>query len=197
MNPLWLASPAPAMRVWPGAQPHRSHVNDPASAWARAAGLAPDAWPAIAAELLAAQRVSEAASGQLASHDLHWKSVPLAPGWLIWLMPAAPGIWGSAEKKLALVQELGAIGIFERNLRTDEARWDAELFRLFGHDPQEGAPGFERALERVHPDDREHLRFAREGGRHGLRYRLVRDDGSVRDLRSLVEVRLDARAPRR
>jgi signal transduction histidine kinase/ActR/RegA family two-component response regulator len=200
MDRIWLAAPSPAMRVWPEADRHGWRVNAAAADWAERAGVAPADWPVIAAELFARQHDARPASGRLAAPALRWVATPMQPGWLVWLNPADGGPWRSAEEKLALVQEFGAIGVFERNLRTMEARWDAQLFRLFGFDPKEGVPDFERTISRVHPDDRarfraEHARFVREGGRHGMRYRVRRPDGQVIDLQSLVEVRRDAQGP--
>ena len=199
MDRIWLAAPSPAMRVWKDAERPGWRINAAARAWGERVGVAPTVWPAMAVALIEGQKGPHPATGRLETPKLHWQSVPLAAGWLVWLTPPNGGdVWDSADDKLALVQEFGAIGVFERNLRTREARWDAQVFRLFGLDPaSDRTPDFDGALARVHPDDRErfrteHERFVREGGRHGLRYRVVLPDASTRDLQSLVEVRRDA-----
>jgi CheY-like chemotaxis protein len=111
----------------------------------------------------------------------------------IWL-EAPP--WRSAADKLALVQDLLGVGIFERDLRTLEARWDASMFKLFGLDETLGAPHFDAFTARVHPDDRERFlaelaHSVRIGGRHRMRFRTLLSDGSACDVLSLIEVRHD------
>ncbi|MEP7296230.1 MAG: PAS domain-containing protein [Burkholderiales bacterium] len=175
-------------------------MNAAAQDWADALGLrAEDVWPTLAAEWRAAVGGSD--RGRLVAPPLCWRSVALDDGWLVWFATAegerAPMPWRSAADKLALVQDFVAIGVFERDLRTYEARWDAQMFRHFGFPPGMKSPPMAAAIENVHPDDRErfrseHERFLREGGRHSLRYRVVWPDGSKHDLRSLVEIRKDA-----
>ena len=198
MDQIWLASPSPAIRLGPEVNDGSWRVNPAARAWADGRGLSADLWPSIAAELRAA--LPQALRGRLSALPLRWQAVVLEDGWLVWLCPAgptdAPAPWRSAADKLALVQEFVTIGVFERDLRTLEARWDAHMFELLGIDAASGTPRFDAAAEAVHPDDREHFwaehtRFVREGGRHSMRYRIIRPDGSVHDLQSLVDVRLD------
>ncbi len=199
MDKIWLASPSPAIRMWPGAPDSGWRVNEAARGWAEVRALGADLWATVADELHAALR--DARRGRLAALPLQWTAVELDDGWLVWFSPASdaetPAPWRSADDKLALIQELGNVGVFERDLRTQSARWDANMFRLFGLDPADGQPRFDVALQAVHPDDRErmveaNLRAAREGGRHRQRYRIVLPDGRVRDISNLVDVRLDA-----
>jgi PAS domain-containing protein len=71
---------------------------------------------------------------------------------------------------------------------------DAHMFRMVGIEPALQPPGFEQALLRVHPDDREgllqHHRLAlQQAGRYETRYRLLLPDGRQRDVQALAEVR--------
>ncbi|HEX6705024.1 MAG TPA: PAS domain-containing protein [Albitalea sp.] len=98
---------------------------------------------------------------------------------------------------LHLAQEFGRMAVFERNLRTGEAHWSPQMFRLFGFEPGEQPPSSEEAIARVHPDDREravHLaaRFSKVPGLHEHRYRLVDAQGGIREIHSLVDVRAGA-----
>jgi PAS domain S-box-containing protein len=200
MDQIWLTAPSPAMRLGREAGAPGWRVNAAAQAWADARGLGGDClWSALAAELRAVP--AGATGGELAGAPLHWQAVPIGDSRdddrLVWFSPSEAQPWRSAADKLALMQDFVAIGVFERDLRTYEARWDAQMFRLFGLDPSEGSPPLERAMDLVHPGDRErfmseHLRFLREGGRHSLRFRVVWPDGSLHDLQSLLEVRLAA-----
>jgi len=204
MDHIWHAAPSPAIRLGEGVHPLGWRVNAAAQQWAEARGLSAQTWPDVAIELRA-RLLHGAQHGRLPALTLDWTAVTLgAADWLVWMSPAAPVTnvaapipWRSAEDQLALVQELVKIGVFERDLRTLEARWDATMFELFGLDPAQGAPRFDRAAEVVHPEDRaqfwaDHHRLIRNAGRHSMRYRIVWPDGSVHDLHSLVDVRHDA-----
>jgi hypothetical protein len=54
---------------------------------------------------------------------------------------------------LDMAQEFGRLGVWERDPKTLEGRWDAHVFRFFGFEPG-ATPHFSEAAERVHPDDR-------------------------------------------
>jgi len=203
MDQIWLTAPSPAMRLAREQPAGGWRVNAAAQTWADARGLnAAALWPALAAEWRAALQ-GATTQGELAALSLHWQAVALDDGWLVWFGPIEPAAtpaaapWGSAAEKLALVQDLATIGVFERDLRTQEGRWDAQMYKLLGIEPDGSPPRFDRAAVMVHPDDRERFRlehegFAREGGRHSVRYRVVRPDGTVRDLQSLLDVHLAA-----
>ncbi len=200
MDQLWLSAPGPAIKLWPEVGSAGWRMNAGALLWSRSRGLDDVALRALADQLLAAQVPAVATEGRIVSLGLAWKSVPLGAGWLVWLVPddVGAGIGGAvsstAADKLALVQEFGRLGLFERDVRTGEGHWDVHMFRLFGLEPTVGTPDMAAALQRVHPDDRErfrmeHQRFVLEPGRHTIRFRVVLPDASVRDLQSMIEVR--------
>ncbi|MEQ1685150.1 MAG: PAS domain-containing protein [Burkholderiaceae bacterium] len=200
MDQLWLSAPGPAIKLWPEAGAAGWRANAGALIWSRGRGLDDAALHALAAQLFAAQVPATGTEGRVASLGLAWKSVPFEAGWLVWLVPddtraVAKGVvLSTAADKLDMVQEFGRLGLFERDVRTGEGHWDAHMFRLFGLEPTVGTPDMGKALQRVHPEDRErfrteHLRFIREPGRYTIRFRVVLPDTSVRDLQSMVEVR--------
>jgi PAS domain S-box-containing protein len=201
MDQIWLAAPSPAMRLWRGAADVFWRVNPAAEQWTERQGLDAGFWARTADELLAALSSASPSGEPLAAVPMAWTSVPLPDGWLVWFDPAQQpvrtvGRVGSADK-LALAQEFITIGVFERDLRTGEGRWDAQMYKLFGLDTTTAVPTIEAAARHVHPDDlarfeSEGRRFLREGGRHALRYRVVWPDRSVHDLRSLIDVRQGA-----
>jgi PAS domain S-box-containing protein len=189
MDRLWLEAPAAALRVWDEAGVQRHRPNPAALDWqARTDGLPGDCWQ-VAAAALAPALAGGTAQGLLAlgTTPLRWNAVPCEPGWLVWLKPALP-----IEEAHRLAHRFGRFGVFERDLRTDQAVWDPFVFELFGLPPAAQAPSFFDATRQIHPDDRErmraqHLRAVAAPSRHEIRYRLVRPDGSVRVLQALVE----------
>ena len=197
MDQLWLAAPGPAIKLWPEAGVVGWRLNAGALRWSGSRGLGDAAWRALASQLFAEQVPGAAGEGRVAALGLAWKSVPFESGWLVWLVPQdvrTGVVLSTAADKLAMVQELGRLGLFERDVRTGEGVWDEHMFRLFGLEPTVGTPEMHKALDRVHPEDRdrfrtEHLRFIREPGRYTICFRVVLPDTSVRDLQSMVEVR--------
>ena len=71
--------------------------------------------------------------------------------------------------------------------------WSDELFRIWGFDPQEGAPDDQAMLQRVHPDDRDNVRQFLELMLEGHitldaegEHRIVLPDGTVKYLHGVV-----------
>jgi PAS domain S-box-containing protein len=105
---------------------------------------------------------------------------------------AEEAAWRSATY-LAEAQRLSQTGSWAWDVRHDRmVHWSDELYRIYGFDPAEGVPSIERALERVHPDDRERARQASIAGSPELEYRLRMPDGSVKHVRSLRQPITDA-----
>jgi PAS domain S-box-containing protein len=109
----------------------------------------------------------------------------------------------AALAHLRLVGETASIGTWERDLVTDEARWDPVMFRLWGLEPTPVAPDRAQGLRMLHPDDRERLnadwqRMLQVDHTVEFDYRVVRPDGSVVHLQSRGRVERDAEGrPRR
>jgi CheY-like chemotaxis protein len=90
------------------------------------------------------------------------------------------------------------VGCFEWDIVTNKVRWSDELFRIFGNEPQSFEPTFEEFLERIHDDDREAVRASvyeayEERRDYRIEERIVRPDGSVRQLASWGHVLVDER----
>lgn len=93
---------------------------------------------------------------------------------------------------LDTAQEFGRLGVWERDVRTGEGRWDDHVFRFFDMEPSEGTPNHLIARERIHPEDRDNDSYARsitQPGRYSRRYRVVGIDGVVRTIHSQWEVK--------
>ena len=96
---------------------------------------------------------------------------------------------------LAMAQEFGRIGIWERDVATGRGEWDRHVFGFWGLDPAAGTPSFAEAVERIHPDDlapEEYASTLRQPGRYAKRYRVRHADGSTRHLHSVWETRAGA-----
>lgn len=88
------------------------------------------------------------------------------------------------------------VGCFEWDIVTNKVRWSDELFRIFGDEPQSFEPTFEEFLERIHDDDRDAVRASvyeayEERRDYRIEERIVRPDGSVRQLASWGHVLVD------
>jgi PAS domain S-box-containing protein len=101
------------------------------------------------------------------------------------------------ERQLEAAQEITHIGSWEWDLARGTVTWSDELYRIYGLVPRSCEITLDSFMERVHPEDRE--RVGREvaaavarGGRFSHRERIVRGDGTVRDLDTVGEVLTDA-----
>ncbi|MBN8493791.1 MAG: PAS domain-containing protein, partial [Burkholderiales bacterium] len=194
---IWLDAPCMAAAVW---------LEDGRAAWRlnRAAieasldrQLHETDWQAALAAWLQA-RVDGPAPLRVGGHGFRCQVVDLPPGWLLWLQadaaPARAAEAHAAEDKLALMQGFGRVGFVERDVRSGRGWWDPQMFRMAGLEPALQPPGFDAALQRVHPDDREalrrhHLQALQQAGQYQTRYRLLQPDGRYRDVQALAEVR--------
>ena len=99
------------------------------------------------------------------------------------------------ERQLKVAQQITRIGSWEWTLAPNAVTCSDELYRIYGLPIGEPIT-FEVVLERVHPDDR--LRVTQllqdalaRGGPFALGQRIVRPDGSIRELESMGEVTVD------
>jgi diguanylate cyclase (GGDEF)-like protein/PAS domain S-box-containing protein len=98
-----------------------------------------------------------------------------------------------SEANLAEAQRLAHVGSWEWDLRTGEIFWSDEVFRIYGIEPKEFIPDFERLVGVVHPDDRELLRSKIDGALHqgepyDFEHRIVRPNGEERVVHRRAEV---------
>ncbi len=97
------------------------------------------------------------------------------------------------ERQLEIVQQITHIGSWDWNVAGGHVVWSDELFRIYGLVPRSHEITFDFYLSRVHPDDRsrvaEEVRAAlKRGGRFAHHERIVRPDGTVRQLDTVGEV---------
>jgi PAS domain S-box-containing protein len=102
----------------------------------------------------------------------------------------------ASQESLARAQEVAHLGDWERDLRTGQLHWSDEVYRIFGIDP----PTFDLTLEalqqRIHPDDRARvIQCTAEAlatrNSCSMDYRIVRPDGTMRDLHQEARVQRD------
>ncbi len=159
----------------------------------------------------------QALDGTLASLLLHEGSAPLeaacldAVGSPLWLELSAAPCPGDGEPLFAIsladlgalkqeqherqrvaelldmAQDFGRLGVWERDARTMQGRWDRHVFRFWGLSADGETPAFEQAARAVHPDDQAPAvvrASLQRAGTYSHRYRVLHADGSVRLLHS-------------
>ena len=90
-----------------------------------------------------------------------------------------------SEARLAEAQTLAQLGSWEWRIAENNVIWSDELYRIYGLEPGLLELSYEALLERVHPDDRKHVkeqvRRAQERGEpFTFEHRILRPDGSER-----------------
>src|SRR5216684_2425685 len=102
-------------------------------------------------------------------------------------LKAAEEALRESEEQLKRAQRLAQMGSDVRNLRTDEAEWSDESYRIFGVSRESFVPSTENFLRMVHPDDRATVLETREEIQQGIcpasfEYRIIRPDGTMRQV---------------
>jgi PAS domain S-box-containing protein len=94
-----------------------------------------------------------------------------------------------SEQQYRLAEEVGKVGHWRMDLADRTLEWSHEIFNIVGRPPSNGVPEPAGVLQLYHPDDREAARHAvlhamKSGEGWSFITRLVRDDGSVRYVRT-------------
>jgi len=97
-----------------------------------------------------------------------------------------------SEKGLAEAQKMANIGNWDLDFVTGETYWSDEMYRIFGHDPQELVPPYNEVLNYVHPDDRDYVdsafKKAMNGKLYSIHHRIVLANGEERTVHTQSEV---------
>ena len=93
----------------------------------------------------------------------------------------------------AQAEENALIGSYSWNMQTGELEYSDNLYRLFGYEPNEFVPSFEKYLSLIHPDDKEQvLKDGNETAATKLlvahTYRIITKDGKIKHFRSTGKV---------
>ncbi|GAC1392704.1 MAG: hypothetical protein NVSMB31_11140 [Vulcanimicrobiaceae bacterium] len=102
-----------------------------------------------------------------------------------------------AERRLAMVESVGRVGVFEVDFATGERFWSAELRRQFGIGPEAAVRLREMCFDYVHPDDREFVTAAYEEAARGdglvrIDHRIVQPSGHTLWLHLQATIQFDA-----
>ena len=146
----------------------------------------------------------------LCDTDLEWQTTSGTPLWVrARTLPAPGGVaWvlqditqAVTERQRAdrnaelldMAQEYGRVGIWERHIPSGTGHWDRHVFEFWGLDANTTTPDFEAAARQVHPEDQPTMQAYREStrwaGHYAQRYRVVRPDGSIRQIHSHWHIR--------
>ncbi|MBS0395266.1 MAG: PAS domain S-box protein, partial [Proteobacteria bacterium] len=103
-----------------------------------------------------------------------------------------------SESLLRSAQAIAKLGNYEVYLPAGTAHWSEQLYSILGLDPADGPLGPEEFFARVvHPDDlerclREWQRSLNETGQWNQEFRVVRADGTTREVHAIAQVQAGA-----
>src|SRR5262245_17556405 len=98
------------------------------------------------------------------------------------------------DELLRMAQQFGRLGVYERDPRTMEGRWDIHMHRFWGLSVEDKAPDFHEAQTYVVPEDRagmgdKFLSSMKIAGNYSHHFRVRGADGVLRRLHSQWSVR--------
>src|SRR5258708_4166374 len=102
-----------------------------------------------------------------------------------------------SETYLADAQRLTHTGSWVRGPGRDALHLSEEWYRLYGFDPEEGLPAWEKRLERIHPEDRARWQGALdraivEKSNYDVEFRILLPDGTVKHIHTVGHPVLNA-----
>lgn len=102
-----------------------------------------------------------------------------------------------AEAQLNEAQQLAHMGNWEWDMLTRRVHWSAEVYRLFGVNPDTFTPSIEATIQFVLPEDRAKIRLARPQLRPKaptatIDHRIMRHDGEIRHVQNQARGVFDA-----
>ncbi len=97
-----------------------------------------------------------------------------------------------SEEKLRLAEEMGHLGHWNQDLRTNSVSWSNEMYRIFGVDRGDFTHTYEGILHLIHPEDRVYrdsiTETIKREGRSDFEYRIIRPDGGLRYVTGKAEI---------
>ncbi|MDY7022372.1 MAG: response regulator, partial [Cyanobacteriota bacterium] len=93
----------------------------------------------------------------------------------------------ASQERLATAQRVAHVGNWELDIQTRKITWSAELFRIFGREPERGEPDYSELLKQIHPEDRplwrDQVKLMLESGKTSeFDCRIIQPDGSIRHI---------------
>jgi PAS domain S-box-containing protein len=101
-------------------------------------------------------------------------------------------------ERLDFVLSATGLGVWERDLATDQVTWSETMYRLYGRTSEHFSGSPDQVLSFVHPEDRARFRSAFRAAIEGKtdafeqEYRIVRSDGEIRWVQRRGQVRRGA-----
>ena len=110
--------------------------------------------------------------------------------------------FGSLSKSLDLAVSVAGIGVWEFDLKTSETKWDREMYAMYGIDPFTPRNRDNIWQRHIHDDDRDKAtrlseHCLRTGEDFSLDYRIIRQDGAIRHIRSKASFHEDSTGRRK
>ena len=102
-----------------------------------------------------------------------------------------------SESNLKAAQKIAHVGSWDLDVVTGNLTWSDETYRIYGFEPQEFVPTYEKFLSILHPEDHErvqkHVDAALSGEvEYGIDFRFMRPDGKIGWIYCVGEVTRDA-----
>lgn len=92
-----------------------------------------------------------------------------------------------SQRNLAEAQRIAKLGSWVWTIDTGRIQWSDEIYSIFGLDPKDFQPTYERFIERVHPHDRDAVKKAvvdalAKRSFYEISHRIILSDGMVRSV---------------
>jgi PAS domain S-box-containing protein len=145
----------------------------------------------------------------------HWLEVHSTPlfnrrarhvGWLVLLRDRTEHRQMEAalreqSHRLTTAEAVAHLGSWELDIASGQCHFSDEFFRICGYAPGGFEPTAERAMQLIHPDDRERAmqqvaRAMEEGVPYHIEKRIVQPDGTIRWVHSMGEIIWNEQRPR-
>nr|CRH07240.1 Putative histidine kinase with PAS 3 domain and response regulator receiver domain [Candidatus Magnetococcus massalia] len=103
-----------------------------------------------------------------------------------------------SEAKLQQAQQMALLGNWQWNLETGELQWNEVVYNIFGLDPEQYSPSYERFIQTIHPDDREKVQQAvshvlsNKLVSYAIEHRVIQPSGQIHYVSEQGEVIYDA-----
>ena len=101
-----------------------------------------------------------------------------------------------SEKNLKDAQRITHFGSWELDIEKNELFWSDEVYRIFGLNPNEYTPSYEKFLSYVHPDDKHDVDNAyhlsiKNNTTYDVEHRICLSNGEIKHVRGHAETTYD------
>lgn len=99
-------------------------------------------------------------------------------------------------QRLTEAQEIAHMGNWNWNAATGKVFWSDEIYRIFGYQPGEFEPSYDRFLATIHPEDLERFRVSvktalANADKLSIDHRIILPDGNIRWVHEETEIIVD------